>query len=507
MSPEGKVYLTGAGPGAVDLITMRGAEVLACAEVVIYDHLVNEELLNLAPANAELIYAGKRGGGERALDQDAINRLMIDSARAGRRVVRLKGGDPFIFGRGGEEAAALAQAGIEFEVVPGISSAIAVPAYAGIPLTHRDYGSFVAFATGHEVDAVRWDELARAARDGGTLVLLMATAHLGEITGRLIEAGMAAQTPAAAIAHGTGASQRTLASTLSGLAQGGSQAQLSPPVIVVIGPAAALRDQLSWFERRPLFGRRIIITRARATAARFARALRELGAQAIELPAIETAPPDSYEALDRAIGQLPSYDWIIFTAATGVDALMDRLAATGHDVREMGAASIAAIGPATAARLRERGLIAAAIPTEYRAEAIIDAIGAQRIRGARVLIPRAQAAREALIEMLRMEGAAAVDVAPAYRTVRPNPPVLNVVKHLIARGEIDLATFTSSSTVANFCAMVGAESVRGLRAAAIGPITAETARAHGLSVVVQPASYTVDALCGAIRNYFTKGPV
>ena len=509
MPTKGKVYLTGAGPGAVDLITVRAAEILGGADVVIYDHLVNEELLNVAPFGAELIYAGKRGTGERALDQSAINQLMIEHARSGRRVVRLKGGDPFIFGRGGEEAAALVEAGIDFEVIPGITSAIAVPAFAGIPLTHRDYGSFVAFITGHEDEAresgaVPWEDLARAARERGTLVLLMATAHLREIASRLVASGMESETPAAAIAHGTGASQRTVSATLATIAQQVADAQLTAPAIIVIGQAAALRGNLAWMERRPLFGRRIIITRARATAASFARALRELGAEAIELPAIETAPPESYAALDRAIAQISSYNWIIFTAATGVDGLIARMADTGHDVREMAGASIAAIGPATAARLRRYGLRAAIVPAEYRAEAIATAIGPQRTSGARILIPRAQVAREALIDLLRNGGAAVVDVVATYQTVRPQPAVLDAVKRMLARGEIDLAAFTSSSTVSNFCAMVGQDAARGLPAAAIGPITAETARASGLKVVVQPASYTVEALSAAIRDYFKQ---
>jgi uroporphyrinogen III methyltransferase/synthase len=509
MPTKGKVYLTGAGPGAVDLITVRAAEALGAADVVIYDHLVNEELLNLAPGSAELIYAGKQGGGARALNQNAINHLMIEHARAGRRVVRLKGGDPFIFGRGGEEAAALAEAGIDFEIVPGITSAIAVPAFAGIPLTHRDYGSFVAFITGHEDEArdsgaVPWADLARAARERGTLVLLMATAHLRDIAARLIASGMAPETPAAAIAHGTGASQRAVSATLATIAQQVADAQLTAPAIIVIGQAAALREKLAWMERRPLFGRRIIITRARATGGPFARALRELGAEAIELPAIETAPPDDYAELDRAIAQIGSYNWIIFTAATGVDGLIARLADTGHDVREMASANIAAIGPATAARLRRYGLRAAAVPDEYRAEAIAGAIGPQHISGARILIPRAQIAREALIDILKHAGAAVVDVVAAYKTARPQPAVLDAVKRMLARGEIDLAAFTSSSTVNNFCAMVGDDAARGLPAAAIGPITAETARSRGLNLVVQPASYTVEALCAAIHDYFTK---
>jgi uroporphyrinogen III methyltransferase/synthase len=504
----GIVYLTGAGPGAVDMITVRAAEVLAIAEVVVYDHLINQELLNLAPGTAEMIYAGKSGGGDRALDQSDINQLLVDRARAGKRVVRLKGGDPFIFGRGGEEAAALVDAGVEFEVIPGVTSAVAVPAFAGIPLTHRDYGSFVAFVTGHEEEsrsgagAVPWDDLARAARDRGTLVLLMATAHLREIAARLITGGMAPETPAAAIAHGTGAGQCTISATLKTLADEVETAELTPPSIVVVGPIVALRERLRWLERRPLFGRRIVITRASATAGPFARVLRELGAEVIELPAIETAPPDSYDALDRAVAQIGSYDWVIFTSVTGVDGLMERLDATGHDVRELGGASIAAIGPATAARLRHYGLRAAVMPEEYRAEAIAAAIGRQRIAGARILIPRAQIAREALIDLLREAGAAAVDVVAAYRTVRPSPPALAAVKRMLGRGEIDLVAFTSSSTVNNFSTMIGSDEVAGWAAAVIGPITAETARARGFRVVAQPAAYTVEGLCGAIRDYF-----
>ncbi len=395
-------------------------------------------------------------------------------------------------------------------MVPGITSAIAVPAYAGIPLTHRDYGSFVAFVTGHEdpaqgpQGAVPWDDLARAARDRGTLVLLMATAHLDAIARRLIAAGMAPETPAAAIARGTGASQRTAGAPLAALAAQVREAGLSAPLIVVVGPAAALRDRLGWFERRPLFGRRIVITRARATAGPFANALRELGAEVIELPTIQTVPPDSYAALDRAIAQIGSYQWVIFTSATGVDVLMARLDETDHDVREMAGAGIAAIGPATAARLRHHGLHAAAMPAEYRAEAIVAAIGAQSIKDTRILIPRAQTAREALIDLLRGAGAAVVDVAAAYKTVRPAPPALDLVKRLIARGEIDLVAFTSSSTVHNFCAMVGGDAARGLAAAAIGPITAETVSEHGMRVVAQPSRYTVDDLCAAIQDYFSR---
>jgi uroporphyrinogen III methyltransferase/synthase len=505
----GRVYLVGAGPGAPDLITMRGADVLRSAEVVIHDYLVSDELVRMAPAAAELIYAGKRGGSGERHDQEEINRVMIERARAGRVVVRLKGGDPFIFGRGGEEADALAAAGIDFEIVPGVTSAIAAPAFAGIPLTHREFGSFVAFVTGHEdaakgiESAVPWDDLARAARNRGTLVLLMATAAMRATLNRLIAGGLDASTPAAAIQWATTASQRTVASPIASLADEVERAGLGAPAIVVIGQSAAMRDRLAWFERRPLFGRRIVITRSAESAGAFARRLRALGAEAIEFPAIETAPPDSFDALDRSLANLGSFDWVIFTSATGVDAFIARMRERGRDIRELGRASLAAIGPATGARLRRYALNVAALPAEYRAEAIADAIGADRIRGARFLIPRAQVAREALPEILAAAGARQVEIVAAYKTVKPAAVRTDRVRELLEAGAIDLLAFTSSSTVKNFCELIG-DVPRGLKAAAIGPITAETARSLGMDVVVTPSDYTVEALNDAIAAYFAS---
>jgi uroporphyrinogen III methyltransferase/synthase len=505
----GRVFLVGAGPGAADLITLRARGCLARADVVIYDNLVSPELLRLAPAGAELIYAGKRGGGERTIEQDELNHALVERARAGRNVVRLKGGDPFIFGRGGEEAEALARAGIEYEVVPGVTSAIAAPAFAGIPLTHREHGSFVAFVTGREDESraqdpsVPWAALARAASEGrGTIVILMASARLRPTLERLAAGGMAAATPAAAIQWATTASQKTARATVATLADECERAGLGAPAVIVVGECAALADSLAWFERMPLFGRRIVVTRAERGASSFARELRALGADAVELPTIETAPPSSYDQLDRAIGRLADFDWIVFTSATGVGCFIERLRALGRDIRSLGRARIAAIGPATAARLRDFALAVDALPAEYRAEAIVPALGDDRIRGARFLIPRAEVAREALPEMLRSRGAAAVVVAPAYRTVRPEGPVLNRMRELLTGAKIDLVAFTSSSTVSNFAAIMG-DAARGLCAAAIGPITAETARTAGFDVVVRPTEYTIPALVAAIRAHFT----
>ena len=503
----GRVSLVGAGPGAPDLITLRGAAVMRLADVIVYDSLVSPEILRLAPAGAERIFAGKKGGEKRSAEQSEINRILIEHARAGRRVVRLKGGDPFIFGRGGEEAEALVAAGIAFEVVPGVTSAIAAPAFAGIPLTHRERGSFVAFITGHQdstkdpEDAIPWDDLARAARGRGTLVILMATAQMRAHLARLAAGGLRAETPAAAIQWGSTAAQKTIVATLGTLADEAEQAGLKAPAVIVVGECAALGRELNWFEAMPLFGRRIVITRAANDASDFAARIRALGGEAIEFPTIEAAPPSSYEILDQAIAEIGSFDWVIFTSANGVENFVDRLRTNARDIRDLGHAAIAAIGPATADRVRRYALTVAAMPMEYRAEAVIGAIGAERIAGARILIPRAEVAREVLPKMLRQHGAREVVDAPAYRTVMPASEDAERMRALIAGGAIDLVTFTSSSTVANFAAMAGVP-IAGLKAAAIGPITAETARAHGFEVVVAPAKYTVEALIAAIVEYY-----
>ncbi len=505
---SGKVFLVGAGPGAVDLITMRGAEILSRAQVVVYDSLVNPGLLRLAPASAELIHAGKRGGAHKDLEQSEINAMLIAHARKGMAVVRLKGGDPFIFGRGGEEAEALAAAGIAFEVVPGVTSAIAAPAFAGIPLTHREHGSFVAFVTGHEdaskgAASVPWDELARAANPRGTLVILMATARLRGVLKRLADAGLPATTPAAAIQWGTVASQKTVVSTLATLADEVERAQLGAPAVVVVGQCADLREHLKWAERMPLFGRRIVVTRAGEKVSNFARELRALGAEVVEFPTIATVAPDSYATMDKSIAGLDAFDWIIFTSATGVEAFIGRLKTLQKDIRAMGSARLAAIGPATAAALKEYALLVDAMPAVYRGEAIVEAIGAARIRGARILIPRAQIAREALPRMLREKGAAEVVVAPAYKTVTPSGAAFDRIRQALSVSGYDLIAFTSSSTAANLVEIVGKPRL-GTKAAAIGPITAATASELGFEIVAMPREYTIAGLVAAIRDYFAS---
>jgi uroporphyrinogen III methyltransferase/synthase len=504
---RGRVFLVGAGPGAADLITLRGADVLSRADVVIYDHLVSAELLRLTPAKAELIYAGKRGGSDKSIEQADLNAMLIEHARKGRVVVRLKGGDPFIFGRGGEEAEALARAQVEFEVVPGVTSAIAGPAFAGVPLTHREHGSFVAFVTGHEDESkgarstVPWDELVAATRRGGTIVILMATARMRATLERIGAAGLPAETPAVAVQWATTAAQKTVSATLATLADESAREGIGAPAVIVVGECAGLREHLKWVERTPLFGRTIVVTRARATVSGFATALTRLGAEVVEFPTIETAPPRSYTVLDRAIKRIDSFDWIIFTSAMGVESLVERMKSRGSDIRDLGRASIAAIGPATAARLADYALRVKAVPGEYRAEQIIPAIGIKRIRGKRFLIPRAEVAREALPEILRAKGAKEVVVAPTYRTIKPKRAQVDRMRELLASGKIDLVTFTSSSAVTNFCELMGS-SGKGIKAAAIGPITAATAEERGFEVVVRPAKYTIKALTESIREHF-----
>jgi uroporphyrinogen III methyltransferase / synthase len=504
---RGKVYLVGAGPGAADLITVRGARIMQIADTVVYDYLASADIVQMAPTTAQRIYAGKVGNGAQQFEQAAIHQILIEHARAGRRVVRLKGGDPFVFGRGGEEAEALAAAGIDFEVVPGVTSAVAVPAFAGIPLTHRDYGSFVIFVTGHQGEAknsaaaVPWEELARAANSRGTIVILMATAHMRENLARLMAGGITRETPCAAIQWGTTAAQKTLVAQISGLADEVDRAGLTAPAVIVVGECARFAATLNWVERLPLFGRRIVVTRAAAASTTFAQRLCQLGAEAIEFPTIATEAPDSYLQLDAAIGRIQVFDWIVFTSATGVEAFMERLRFLDVDVRAAATARIAAIGPATAAQLHHYGLSVVVVPREYRAEALIEALGDRAITKARILIPRAQVAREILPQMLREKGAQEVVVAPAYKTVIPRHSDIERIRQLIRAGAIDLVTFTSSSTVANFQTMLGIQ-LNGLKAAAIGPITAQAARTSGLEVVVSPAAYTVDSLLDAILEYF-----
>ncbi len=500
----GTVYLVGAGPGAPGLITLDGVRALERADVVIYDYLASPRLLDHAPAAAERICVGKHGGGHRT-EQDIITGLLIDHARAGRTVVRLKGGDPFVFGRGGEEAEALAAAGLPFVVVPGVSSAVAVPAYAGIPLTHRDLASSFTVLTGYEYPdkqelAVHWDAVAQR---GNTLVFLMATRQLRANMDRLLAHGIDPATPAAVIRWGTVAAQETVIGTVATIADLVAARDLQPPAVAVVGQVVRLRETLAWAERQPLFGRRIVVTRPRAQAGGFIDALRALGADVLACPTIAIVPPASWAPLDAALDELPRYDWLVLTSVNGVAMFFDRLRARRLDVRALYRARVAAVGSETAAAIAARGLLVDVVPEEFRAEAVAEAMIAGGVDGARVLLPRAAVAREVLPAMLRDAGAL-VDEVPAYETV-PAPVDRDELRALLAARAVDLVTFTSSSTVRTFVALLGddaASLLADLPAGCIGPITADTARAAGMPVVLQPATYTIAALTEAIVAHF-----
>jgi uroporphyrinogen III methyltransferase/synthase len=498
----GKVYLIGAGPGDPGLFTLKGKRCLEEADVVAYDALANPRLLAYVKPGCELIYVGKRGG-QHTLPQEEIGRLLIQYARTGKVVARLKGGDPFIFGRGGEEAEELVAAGVPFEVVPGVTSAVAAPAYAGIPLTHRDFTSTVAFVTGHEDPtkedtSIAWDKIATGI---GTLVFFMGVGRLSEIVKQLVDHGRSADTPAAVIRWGTRAEQAVVTGTLGTLEE--RCAGMKPPALIVVGEVVGLRDKLRWFEDKPLFGKRILITRAREQASAFAQRLEALGAEVIEFPTIRIEPPERWDPLDAAIRRLREYQWVIFTSVNGVRFFWERLQTAGRDVRDLAGIAVCAIGPATAAALLDRGIRADVVPGEFKAEALVEAVGTDRIRGTKVLVARAAEAREVLPEELTRRGAT-VDVVPAYRTVK-SASNAGEVRRLLQEGRIDAVTFTSSSTVRYFLDLVGEDApslLRGVVVASIGPITADTAARQGLSSHIVPDSYTIPALADALVRHF-----
>lgn len=489
----GTVYLVGAGPGDPDLITWKGRRLLGLADAVLYDHLAAEALLDLAPPHAERLYVGKKKF-THAYSQEEICGMLIERAGRGLTVVRLKGGDPFIFGRGGEEAEALAGAGVPFEVVPGVTTPLGLAAYTGVPLTHRDHTSVVTFVTGHSVSEIDWSKVGASE----TLVIFMGLTTFAEIAARIIERGRPPETPAMAVRWATRPDQEIVTGTLGSLAALIGERGLKPPATIVVGEVVRLREKLDWFSKLPLAGRRIVVTRAREQAATLASALRALGADAVELPSIEIRAVEDYEALDRAIARLESYDWLIFTSANGVRFFLRRLDRSGRDLRAI-RGRIAAIGPATRAALEQLHLRADRVAAEFVAEGLLDALGGEEMRGKRVLLPRAAVARDTLPEGLRARGAA-VDVTPAYRTVAPENLAARAGEIFSAPRRPDWIAFTSSSTVQNLVAAAGREALAGIRIASIGPVTSSTIRNAGLPVTVEARRFDEDGLVEAILS-------
>jgi uroporphyrinogen III methyltransferase/synthase len=506
------IYLVGSGPGDPGLFTVKGVRCMQEADAVVYDRLAPEALLRHASPDAERIYVGKRPGNP-TMSQEEINALLVELGRAGKTVVRLKGGDPYIFGRGGEEALALIEAGLPFEVVPGVTSGVAAPAYAGIPVTHRHVSTSVAFVTGHEDPTKGRSDLdwAKMANGADTLVLYMGVGRLREISAGLVAAGRSPETPVACVRWGTIPEQRTVTGTLEDIAERVAEADLKPPAITVVGDVVALREAgLDWYERRPLFGRRVVVTRARAQAGELSAELEGLGAEVLEFPTIEIRPPEDFGPLDAAIRDLDSFGYIVFTSVNGVEAFLDRLRHHDLDLRSVPRrAKIAAIGPATAERIEGVGLRVDVVPEEYRAEALIEVLEKGSLAGERVLIPRAKVAREILPEKLREAGAEVI-VPPAYESAPSSAGKEDLARRLEA-GEIDCVTFTASSTVENFVGAFGAGDAARLlartRVACIGPITAETARKHGLGVDAEAEEYTIPGLVEAVTDLLAADPV
>ncbi len=490
----GVVYLVGAGPGDPELMTRRSLELIASADAIYHDRLIPPGALDGARADAELIYVGKQPGVP-SVPQAEIGERLVEAARAGKSVVRLKGGDPFVFGRGGEEGEALREAGVEFEVVPGVTAGVAATAYAGIPVTHRDDASAVAFVTGHEdpekaETALDWDALAAFP---GTLVFYMGVKRLDENAGALIAAGRDAGEPAAAIERGTWAGQRTVTATLGTIAATVEREAIKAPALIVVGAVAARREALAWLERRPLHGRTVVVTRARAQASGLAKTLRGLGANVVELPSIRIESRIGSDEVRRAVATIADYDLICLTSPNGVSLLFDALAAAELDARALAGATVAAIGPGTARALAGRGIAADVVPERFVAEALIEALAAVEVEGKRVLVARAAEARDVLPDALRERGAE-VDVVALYETVREAPDEAAVE----AAKDAHYVTFTSSSTVTNLTEALDDRFPVRARIVSIGPITSATVRAAGLEVAVEAERHDVDGLLAAL---------
>lgn len=494
--PKGKVYLIGAGPGDPGLLTIKGRDRLRRAEVVVYDRLVHPSLLLYINPNAEIIYVGKASSAH-TMNQDDINRLLVDKANDGKAVVRLKGGDPFVFGRGGEEAEVLAASGIEFEIVPGVTSAVAAPAYAGIPVTHRGVASSFAVITGHGGAGGSVGEWAhRGVNQKETLVFLMGVENLSSIVSELLKMGRDVSTPVALVRWGTWAEQETLVGTLGDIEAKVRELGFESPAVIVVGDVVKLRDKLRWFDNRPLFGKRVLVTRSREQASVLSELLREYGAEPVEFPVIKVSPLESFDGLDDVLCRVDQYDWLIFTSANGVSSVVDRLKVLGRDVRWLKGPKIGAIGPKTAESVQGLGVRVDFIPSEFVAEAVADQFP-EDPSGKKILLLRTEDAREVLPEKLSERGAI-VDVVSAYRTEIVDSDAARV-KELIARGMVDVVTFTSSSTVRNFVKLLGDVVLpKRVTIACIGPITARTAEECGLRPDVVAREYTVEGLVAAL---------
>ena len=502
MSLTGKVYLVGAGPGDAGLLTLRGAELLRQADVVVYDALVNRELLSLAPQSAEIIYGGKRSN-DHAIPQDELNQLLIEKAKEGKKVVRLKGGDPYIFGRGGEEAIELQHEKIEFEVIPGISSIVAAPNYAGIPLTHREHCSSFTVITGHEdpekkETAVDW---ARLAQEPGTKVVLMGVERIGKIADNLMKQGLAKDTPVAMVRWGTTGRQKTISGTLETIADIVLQTKFKAPAVTIIGTVSKLQKSLNWFENRPLFGQRIVVTRTRKQASKLTHTLKDLGAEVLEIPTIKIVPPSDNEPVIQSITGIGSYDWIIFTSPNGVIHFFDYFFKAYRDIREIGNIRFAAVGPATAKKLENLNLAIDLMPKVYTAEAAANALlKYQNVENVNVLLARAEESNSELPKLLEAQGAIVDDIA-FYKTV-PETEDRNGAVEAFEEGGANWITFASSSAVKNFDARFElvkiCKSNPELKLASIGPETTKALRELELTPTVEAKDHTIKGLSNAL---------
>lgn len=511
MNPKGAVYLVGAGPGASGLLTVRGADLIARADVIVYDALVNPELLKLAPKSAEIIFGGKRAR-QQTMTQAELNQLLITKAREGKTVVRLKGGDPYVFGRGGEEAEELADAGVHFEVVPGVSSFVAVPAYAGVPLTHRDFCSKLTLITGHEDPAKEASTIdwAQVATTPGTKVIMMGTDRIGQIAELLVKNGMRATTPIAMVRWGTTGRQQSIEGTLANIADVAAREKIAPPTVAVIGEVVKLRKKLNWFERLPLFHQRMIVTRSRGQASHLARKLEELGAEVWEIPTIRFEPPTRREDVVDVLLELNSYDWLVFTSPNGVTMFFEYFFRQFHDLRDIGGARIAAVGPATANKLKELHLQVDLMPDEAIGAKIAEAFAEyETIENLKICLLRAEVANPELPTALEALGAIVDDVA-CYKTVPETEDSTGAAARLVESGA-DWVTFTSASTVEQFHARFDLPALLdkfpGLKLASIGPETSRALAALQLQPVIEAKLHTIDGLVEALVTAQRKSSV